>query len=57
MIDKVHVNPVQPSLADRVATLVLETYTALPSDGKPALRSNAVPEWTVLAGMVCQRQG
>lgn len=45
------------SVADAVAALVLKTYIALPNNGKPALRSNGVPEWTVLAAVVCKCQG
>jgi tRNA-specific adenosine deaminase 1 len=46
-----------PSLTEGVARLVLETYEALHSVGKPAVRSNGIPEWTILAGVVVQRQG
>jgi len=47
----------QGSVADAVAALVLKTYVALPNNGKPALRSNGLPEWTVLAAVVCKCQG
>lgn len=49
--------PDQLDIADAVTALALKTYTSLPKNGKPALRSNGVPEWTVLAGIVCQRDG
>jgi hypothetical protein len=57
MPDRTHVKSVQPSLADLVAALVLGTYIALPNNGKPAVRSNGVSEWTVLAAVVCEHQG
>jgi tRNA-specific adenosine deaminase 1 len=57
MPDTTHLKPVKPSLADLVAALVLKTYIALPNNGKPAVRSNGVPEWTVLAAVVCEHQG
>ena len=40
------------SLADHIAHACLDTYARLPSRGKPRTRSNGVPEWTVLAGLV-----
>jgi hypothetical protein len=46
-----------PSLKEGVARLVWETYEALNNVGKPAVRSNGIPEWTILAGVVVQRQG
>lgn len=41
-----------PSLADRIAAIVIERYLALPSSQRPQLRSNGVQEWTPLAGIV-----
>lgn len=35
-----------------VARLVVDTYLGLSQGGKPTTRSNGVPEWTVLAGLV-----
>jgi hypothetical protein len=46
-----------PRLAETVARLVCETYEALQPTGKPAVRSNGMAEWTILAGIVVQRQG
>jgi hypothetical protein len=46
-----------PSLAENVARLACETYEALQPTGKPAIRSNGIAEWTILAGIVVQRQG
>ncbi|KAL7424406.1 hypothetical protein Q5752_000088 [Cryptotrichosporon argae] len=45
--------PVMPTreLADRVVRTTHEQYTALPSHGKPMVRSNGVPEWTILASI------
>jgi tRNA-specific adenosine deaminase 1 len=42
------------NIADNVARLVLDTYNSLPKAGKPAVRSNGIAEWTVLAGLVAQ---
>ncbi|PRT53808.1 tRNA-specific adenosine deaminase 1 [Wickerhamiella sorbophila] len=39
------------------AWLVLEQYKKLPNKGKPTLRSNGVQEWTILAGVVVERDG
>lgn len=39
------------ALADSVAGAALAAYGALPNHGKPGVRSNGVPEWTVLAAM------
>ena len=47
----------QLNIADAVTALILKTYTSLPKNGKPKLRSNGVAEWTVVAGIVCQRDG
>ena len=47
----------QLDIADAVTALILKTYTSLPKNGKPKLRSNGVAEWTVVAGTVCQRDG
>lgn len=38
-------------LADRIAAACLSVYDALPPKGKPRVRSNGKPEWTVLAGV------
>ena len=48
---------VDPSLADNVARIVLDSYDSLPKVGKPIVRSNGVPEWTILAGVVVQSEG
>jgi tRNA-specific adenosine deaminase 1 len=48
---------VSPSLADNVAQLVLDSYNSLANRGKPIVRSNGVPEWTVLAAIVAQAEG
>lgn len=37
---------------DDVASACLKAYAQLPSRGKPQVRSNGQPEWTVLAGFV-----
>ena len=37
------------SLADSVASASINHYNDLPKHGKPQLRSNGVPEWTILA--------
>jgi hypothetical protein len=47
----------EPAVADSVAQLVLNAYDALPKRGKPAVRDNGVPERTILAAVVAQRQG
>jgi len=44
-------------LGDEVAALVVEQYGRLPPRGKPLMRSNGVPEWTVLAGVVIRHRG
>ena len=46
-----------PSLADSAAGLVLDTYDSLPKTGKPSVRSNGIVEWTIIAGLVAQREG
>lgn len=38
--------------ADHIAHTVINAYKKLPSKGKPIIRTNGVPEWTVLAGIV-----
>lgn len=38
--------------ADHIAQAVINSYERLPGKGKPIIRTNGVPEWTVLAGIV-----
>lgn len=38
--------------AEDVAQACLKTYASLPRRGKPLVRSNGQPEWTVLAGFL-----
>ena len=45
------------SLAEHVALVVLDTYHTLANSGKPSVRPNGIPEWTVLAGLIAQRKG
>lgn len=45
------------SLADDVALLVLNTYRTLAKSGKPSVRTNGIPEWSILAGLIAQRKG
>lgn len=42
--------------ADAVAQVVVDTFDALPKVGKPIVRSNGFPEWTVLAGIAVQKE-
>jgi len=44
-------------LHDRIAQSCLARYASLPSKGKPAVRSNGQPEWTVLAGICLEEAG
>lgn len=44
-------------IADTVAQLAKTTYNSLPQVGKPIIRSNGIPEWTILAGIIAQHQG
>lgn len=39
------------SLADTVVTTTLDTYARLPRHGKPTVRDNGIPEWTILASI------
>jgi hypothetical protein len=48
---------VETSVADDVAHLVLDTFNALRSTGKPSVRSNGIAEWSVFAGLIVQRTG
>lgn len=44
-------------IADLIAKTVLDTYTtSIPKKGKPLVRSNGLPEWTIVAGIV-QKDG
>lgn len=45
------------SLANNVALLVLDTYHSLAKSGKPSVRPNGIPEWSILAGLIAQRKG
>ena len=45
------------SLADAVARVVLDTYTALPKVGKPVVRPNGLAEWTILSALVAEAGG
>jgi len=45
------------SIADIVARLAKDIYDSIPNVGKPVTRSNGIPEWTILAGVVVQAQG
>lgn len=38
--------------AEAVAEAACRVYLALPANGKPVVRDNAKPEWTVLAAVV-----
>lgn len=40
------------ALADRIAQLAITTYTSLPRNLKPTVRSNGVPEWTILSAII-----
>lgn len=42
---------------DKVAQVACDTYATLSKVGKPIVRSNGIPEWTILAGIVVQCQG
>jgi tRNA-specific adenosine deaminase 1 len=44
------------SAADAVAQLIVESFGALPRSGKPSVRSNGFPEWTVLAGIAVHKE-
>jgi tRNA-specific adenosine deaminase 1 len=46
-----------PSIADNVAQSVLSCYDSLAKAAKPLIRSNGVPEWTILAGVAVQTKG
>jgi tRNA-specific adenosine deaminase 1 len=45
-------DPSTLSLADKIARLSIDTYLQLPAKCKPVIRSNGVPEWTILAAIV-----
>ena len=45
------------SLADNVSGLVLNTYNSIPKTGKPVIRTNGTPEWTILSGIVAHKEG
>jgi hypothetical protein len=47
----------RPCVADVVAQLVRDMFESLSKVGKPVIRSNGIPEWTILAGIVVERQG
>lgn len=40
-----------PALTDHLALSSIAAYASLPTHGKPLLRANGVPEWTVLASI------
>jgi tRNA-specific adenosine deaminase 1 len=42
--------------ADAVAQLIVDSFDALPRTGKPIVRSNGFPEWTVLAGIAVRKE-
>lgn len=45
------------TIGDRIAQACLECYRSLPPRGKPSVRSNGQPEWTVLAGICVVEEG
>ena len=47
----VEAGPSYSCLADRVASSAIAHYTSLPRHGKPVIRDNHVPEWTVLSAI------
>jgi tRNA-specific adenosine deaminase 1 len=48
---------IETNLANNVALLVLDTYHSLAKSGKPSVRPNGIPEWSILAGLIAQRKG
>lgn len=44
-------------LQDEIARTSIELYNTLPKHGKPRLRDNGIPEWTILASISLVRNG
>lgn len=40
------------SQADRITSAAISLHTYLPRHGKPIIRSNGIPEWTVLSALI-----
>lgn len=50
-LDHTNSMPRPSTIADDVATQTITLYANLPQHGKPIIRSNGVPEWTILSAI------